>query len=381
MGLDLGLEQEGIEILLACEIDQAARNTIKLNRPDIALIGDIRDYSATEIRERAGLSPTEDIDLIVCNPPDSIFDLSDKQLVLNGQNNLFLKFIDLISELQPKFIVIETMPELLNLSSPNISNLIKKINHPTLCQEKEIGNIFSFVIHRLEAAEYGISFNFYNAADFGSPQQRSSIFIVCNRDGKKLPYLTPTHTNNSLNELPEWQTLRDAIGKTPGNEHRSDEFLKEGLRKISIEDKNRIISLCQRLDWDKPSPRLLAEMMFSNNLVHPEADRWLNIEECKRIQELPDDWQIVGHLGYSYTYLNSQYRLLGNATPCSLGRAIARMLMTYLEPEESMSYAKKIEKIENIFKSIETLGEWEKEVHSFNPLSQYEKYFQIATSK
>jgi DNA (cytosine-5)-methyltransferase 1 len=35
MGLDLGLEQEGIEILLACKIDPAARNTIKLNKPDL----------------------------------------------------------------------------------------------------------------------------------------------------------------------------------------------------------------------------------------------------------------------------------------------------------------------------------------------------------
>jgi DNA (cytosine-5)-methyltransferase 1 len=38
MGLDLGLEQEGIEILLACEKDPVARSTIKFNRPNIALI-------------------------------------------------------------------------------------------------------------------------------------------------------------------------------------------------------------------------------------------------------------------------------------------------------------------------------------------------------
>jgi len=68
MGLDLGLEKEGIQILLACEIDPAARKTIELNRPDIALIGDIRDYSATEIRAYAGLSSTDEI----VRPPLSI---------------------------------------------------------------------------------------------------------------------------------------------------------------------------------------------------------------------------------------------------------------------------------------------------------------------
>jgi DNA (cytosine-5)-methyltransferase 1 len=46
MGLDLGLEKESIQVLLACEIDAAARKTIEINRPDMALIGDIRNYSS-----------------------------------------------------------------------------------------------------------------------------------------------------------------------------------------------------------------------------------------------------------------------------------------------------------------------------------------------
>lgn len=46
MGLDIGLEQEGINILLACETDNACRRTIVANEPGIGLIGDIRDYTA-----------------------------------------------------------------------------------------------------------------------------------------------------------------------------------------------------------------------------------------------------------------------------------------------------------------------------------------------
>ncbi len=69
MGLDLGLEKEGIKVLLACEVDPAARKTIEANRSDIALIGDIRDYSAAAIREKAGLSANEEIDVIVGGPP------------------------------------------------------------------------------------------------------------------------------------------------------------------------------------------------------------------------------------------------------------------------------------------------------------------------
>jgi len=45
MGLDLGLEKAGIDVLLACENDQACRKTIEENKPDLALIGDIWNYT------------------------------------------------------------------------------------------------------------------------------------------------------------------------------------------------------------------------------------------------------------------------------------------------------------------------------------------------
>jgi DNA (cytosine-5)-methyltransferase 1 len=115
MGLDLGLEKEGIQVLLACEIDAAARKTIEINRPDMALIGDIRDYSATEIREKAGLSSTDEIDVIVGGPPCQAFSSAGKRQGFNDERgNVFLTFIDLITELKPRFAVIENVRGLLS---------------------------------------------------------------------------------------------------------------------------------------------------------------------------------------------------------------------------------------------------------------------------
>ena len=45
MGLDIGLEQSGIEVILACESEKFIRETIKLNRPKLPLIDDINNYS------------------------------------------------------------------------------------------------------------------------------------------------------------------------------------------------------------------------------------------------------------------------------------------------------------------------------------------------
>jgi DNA (cytosine-5)-methyltransferase 1 len=71
--------------------------------------------------------------------------------------------------------------------------------------------------------------------------------------------------------------------------------------------------------------------MPATDLAHPEEDRPLSIEEYKRIQEFPDDWIIAGRL-------LDQYRQVGNAVPCSLGQAIARMLLEHLRGEQPLIY-------------------------------------------
>ncbi|MGL5134117.1 MAG: DNA cytosine methyltransferase, partial [Planktothrix sp.] len=207
MGLDLGLEREGIEILLACELDRAARKTIETNRPDLPLIGDIRDYSATEIREKAGLSLATEIDIIVGGPPCQAFSSAGKRQGFNDERgNVFLKFIDLITELQPRFAVIENVRGLLSAPLQHRSHDMRGKNFPSLSQDEKRGGALLFIIQRLKEAGYSISFNLYNAANFGSPQQRERVIITCNRDGEKLPYLTPTHSEKELYGLTLWRT-------------------------------------------------------------------------------------------------------------------------------------------------------------------------------
>ena len=94
MGLDLGLEQAGFEVLLSCEIDNACRKTILKNKPQIALIDDISNYTAKEIRELAKLSPNDEIDLVVGGPPCQAFSTAGKRKGLDDvRGNVFLKFL------------------------------------------------------------------------------------------------------------------------------------------------------------------------------------------------------------------------------------------------------------------------------------------------
>ncbi len=378
MGLDLGLEKEGIKVLLACEVDSAARKTIEVNRPDIALIGDIRNYSAALIREKAGLSPVEEIDVIVGGPPCQAFSSAGKRQGLNDERgNVFLTFIDLIAELRPRFAVIENVRGLLSAPLKHRPHEMRGKTYSPLSQDEEKGGALLFITHRLRDAGYSISFNLYNAANFGSPQQRERVIISCSRDGEKLPYLTPTHSEKGLYGLPQWRTLKEVLEGLPKDGHHFVKFpekrlkyyrlLKSGQywRHLPVELHQEALGASyhagggktgfyRRLAWDKPSPTLVTHpAMPATDLAHPEEDRPLSIEEYKRIQEFPDDWIIAGSL------LN-QYRQVGNAVPYSLGRAIARMLLTHLKGETPIIYPdfpySRYCKTDDVSWTVETLG-------------------------
>ena len=55
MGMDIGLEKAGIDVILACESEKFIRETIKLNKPKLKIIDDINIYSSNDIRKLAGL--------------------------------------------------------------------------------------------------------------------------------------------------------------------------------------------------------------------------------------------------------------------------------------------------------------------------------------
>lgn len=349
MGLDIGLEKAGIEVILACEVDKWCRKTIAKNKPDIALIGDIRDYSANEIREISGISPSTDIDIVIGGPPCQAFSSAGKRQGFNDERgNVFLTYIDTAIELNPKYIVIENVRGL--LSSPLIHRPHEergKGNDP-LSHEEEKGGALAHIIERIRGAGYSVSFELYNSANFGSPQVRERVIIVCSRDGKKAPYLVPTHSQTGEFSLPKWRPLGEAINDLESAEHTHINFPEKRLkyykmlgagenwRSLPEEVQKEALGksfyagggktgFLRRLAWDKPSPTLVTHpAMPATDLAHPEQLRPLSIQEYKRIQEFPDDWEIEGSL-------LEQYKQVGNAVPSSLGKAVGTLLVSLIK--------------------------------------------------
>jgi len=344
MGLDIGLHKAGFETLLTCEIDKASRQTILANNPGIGLIGDIRDYTTNQILEYAGLTSKEDVDLIVGGPPCQAFSSAGKRMGLaDDRGNVFLKFIELIESINPKFAVIENVRGL--LSAKYDIDLRPKEEEFLPSELKELkGATMFYVYNRLRAAGYRLSFNLYNSANYGTPQIRERVIIICSRVNERVPYLKPTHSQNGDFGLPRWKTLKQAISNLNGSntdfikfpEKRlkyyrmlkagqnwrdlSEEMQKEALGK-SYHLGGGKTGFFRRLDWDKPSPTLVTHpAMPATDLSHPEEDRPLSVQEYKRIQEFPDKWEIKGNLV-------NRYKQIGNAVPVSVGEAIGRLIL------------------------------------------------------
>lgn len=210
------------------------------------------------------------------------------------------------------------------------------------------GGALTHILSLLQGAGYGVSFNLYNSANFGSPEIRERVIFICARSGKKAPYLTPTHSENGEYGLPAWRTLRDVLGnmneseqiyvKFPEKRLRWYRMLKAGQnwRNLPLQLQKEALGksysaqggktgFLRRLAWDKPSPTLVTSpAMPATDLAHPEKDRPLSIQEYKRIQEFPDEWIVCGSLA-------DQYRQIGNAVPISLGAAIGKHVAALLE--------------------------------------------------
>jgi DNA (cytosine-5)-methyltransferase 1 len=355
LGLDLGLEKTGIHQLLASEIDKSAVMTIKRNRPELPVIGDLLDYKAPEIRKIAGLAPKESPTLIVGGPPCQAFSTAGKrQAFTDPRGNVFLKYVKLIDQLTPQYAVIENVRGLLSAALKHRPLSERGRNSEPYSEDELPGSALNHVITQLNRYGYSVSFNLYNSANFGVPQVRERVILIASRDTDRVPYLTPTHSNQEEYGLPDWKTFREAVKGLRENQMHGIDFSKKRLKyfemlapgqywkhlpseKIQQEAMGASYlsgggktGFYRRLAWDSPSPTLVTHpAMPATELGHPTKNRPLTIEEYKRIQQFPDEWEIEGSI------LN-QYKQVGNAVPIGLGEALGKAILNNLQGKKTI---------------------------------------------
>jgi len=114
-GLDLGLEAAGFDTRLCVEIDEDARTTLRMNRPDwkIAEPGDIHRIEPTEILRQAGLKPGQTT-LLAGGPPCQPFSKSgywsrgDSGRLKDPRANTLKAYLRIVEIAMPKVFLLET---------------------------------------------------------------------------------------------------------------------------------------------------------------------------------------------------------------------------------------------------------------------------------
>lgn len=333
MGLDLGLEQAGFDIIFVCEKEKHAVNTIKANRPNIKHHDDITTLDRDKIYKLCNLSSGDKIDLVCGGPPcQSYTTVGLRKGVHDPRGNLLLTYIDLAIGINPEYIVMENVRGILSSKIGDTS-------------------VISFVQRKLEDNGYKSSYGLYDAVNFGVPQKRERVILIaCKHSEPNL--LTPTHSNDQKYGLPKWVTLREAISDVRHSADRdyhqiSDvnwkffEHIKPGenwkslpleMQKLAMKgafnSSGGRTGFFKKLSWDDPCVTLTCNPMHrATPLVHPEHKRYLSISEYKRIQTFPDDWIICGGL-------DARYKQLGNAVPVKFSKCIGESIIMHQQGQK-----------------------------------------------
>lgn len=335
MGLDIGMNNSGIKPLLACEINKDARATIVANDDEIGLIGDIWKCTPDKIREYARIPKGKQIDIIFGGPPCQAFSTAgNRKGFEDARGNVFIRYLDIVEALNPIYVVIENVRGLQSAEA---------VLEDT-CGMPVKGGVLYYVIKRLEASGYTVTFELYNSANFGAPQKRDRFVIIAKFGKDRVSYLTPTNSENGEYGLPLWNTLGDAISDIQGKEMTYIEIPKsrinwfekipEGGNWRSLSDAEQREAMgkkyfmgggrtgfFRRLSFSQPSPTLVTvPTMPATDLIHPKELRPLSIEEYARIQGFPDDWKFCGKI-------MEKYKQIGNAVPIKLGEAIGKTIL------------------------------------------------------
>lgn len=177
-GIELGFTQTGeFRVVYANEFDKNARETYKLNDPDVNLDGrDIHDVNPNEI-------PYADV--IMGGFPCQAFSIAGyRKGFEDDRGDLFFELLKMISSKKPRVIFIE-----------NVKNLVSH----------DHGNTFKVIREALAVNGYYIKWKVLNGKDYGNvPQNRERIYVVGfdnKEDYLKFDFPEPIELKKSIKDV------------------------------------------------------------------------------------------------------------------------------------------------------------------------------------
>jgi DNA (cytosine-5)-methyltransferase 1 len=327
-GLSVGFRSAGYEIVGGVDFDRNAISTYELNFPTSSAW--LEDLETPTDAFQAWVSALNGkVDIIVGGPPCQGFSIAGKRNPDDPRNRLYLKFIEIVEQVQPGAVLIENVPHIAAMNNGAVKKAIEA---------------------DLVGLGYQVEIATLNASHFGVPQARKRTFFV-GLKSKKFEFPQTTTENAPL-------TCRDAIADLPSldksstgieynyesatpteyqklmrsNSQRIDnhELVRHKAQTIeiislvpdggnyknlptSLQSTRKVNIAWTRMNSTKPSFTIDAG---HNHHFHYSENRVPSVRESARIQSFPDTFEFVGPR-------TSQYRQVGNAVPPLLAQAIA----------------------------------------------------------
>lgn len=356
MGLDIGLERAGANILIGQDFDPACIRTMEANGYK-GLSGDIREIESSTLLDLTGLKIGEPF-LICGGPPCQPFSTAGKRLGINDpRGSLFREYLRMIDEIRPRFFVMENVKGLMSamLKDSQGNNTSTKV--------------IDIILEEFRKLHYKTVYGVLDAVNYGVPQFRERFVMIGSRDNENIFLPAPTHFHIHQDPFYRWRTLRDTIGDLENADGECASFGEKriGYLRLVPEGGNwrdlpsevveeamggayhsggGKVGFYRRLSYSQPSPTLTTSpIQKATMLCHPTKDRPLSVAEYARIQQFPEDWVIIGTT-------TEKYKQIGNAVPTGLAKAIGQAIIATANGEEEVKV--KRTRGTNIHSRIET---------------------------
>ena len=302
-GQALGFEMAGFHHAGLVEWDAHACRTLRYNRP----MWDVRheDLNNFDPSDFAG------VDVVAAGLPCPPFSKAGKQLGCADERNLFPAALKIISQLQPRAVVIE-----------NVRGILDAI---FLDYRTYISNLLP---------GYWTDWHLLNASDYGVPQLRPRVNFVAIRKGLehgfKWPIPAGTRPPTVGARLFDLMAANGWTGASDWRDGASEiaPTLVGGSKKHGGPDLGPTRA---RKAWAAlgVNGSTLADKAPDNDF---EGMPRLTLRMAARIQGFPDDWQFVGGK-------TAAYRQIGNAFPPPVAYAVASSLKKCLESRVELKVA------------------------------------------
>lgn len=344
-GLDLGLEMAGWSARYASDLDPCAVDTLSANRG--ALVGssirfmadasieraDVRCLNGQEILGKIGAKRGE-IPLLVGGPPCQSWSSAGRQRGFDDpRGRLFSDFVRLANELESRWIMFENVRGLLTARGAD--------GRP--------GSALESIRSELLNRGYQTGVSLVNAADYGVGQRRVRLFVFGYRTGDTFAFPAPTHSKVSDHKrgLASWLTLGEVLAdiQPPAEADviRPSGLLSDQMRDLmpgtGVKSPGKQETTRPGGHWGYKQGAFVTDPAKAARTVTASGQqdwlrdpqhglRRLSPRECAAIQSFPPDWSFIGKR-------SDQYRLIGNAVPPTLGKAIGAALLKHGDRDNS----------------------------------------------